>query len=820
MRPQLATLRLGLLMAAVLLGKSTVVLASSHSVAILPNHLDGFDLGPYLSYWYDPAEQSTLETAQASLRAGRFTDMQHRSPNLGFARGNHWFHVILQNTYTTRRMILLEVDYPILDQLEFYCFGPSQIPTYFPAGDHLQFDSRIVKVRNYVIPLNLEPLRQTQCLIRTRSQSNVVFPLEAFDTLAYIEKSQPVDWGLGILYGLALALLMYNAVIYLSTREPLYLYFILHVLGGLGYTTAMDGTLANLWISLDLQDVGLLVSICLCAGAGILFGLEYLEIRRVWPLANIVGTVMFMAMMGFSVLVLVAPLMVSYIGSAIVAFIVAIFLLIIGIKRWRDGYAPALFYVIGYGTVLVMVSWMCLNVLVLRADVRWITYGMSLAWLAELLLLSLGLGYRIQETRRERSVLSRQVAVAMQESSTKTEFLAKVSHEVRTPMNGIMGLVELLMSTHPSDEQRRYLTAIKHAGKGLQDVINDVLDYSRIEAGKMVLVPAPFELESLLQDACALYEFEARTKRIELGCFIAEGTPLQLVGDVSRVRQVLLNLLSNALKYTEHGYVHINVQLTDQILADQLVLRFEVEDSGVGIRAQDQRKLFQNFSQIQPGSAGNMTGSGLGLVISQQIVELMGGEMGVKSEFGSGSCFWFHLPLELADNVRIADRAIVLDLFDGAATEYSEPVTLPVKAVPQPQGAGATILVVEDNDINQSVILGFLQKLSIKVELADNGRTAVEMVQRNHHYDLILMDCEMPVMDGYEAASRILKWQQAKSYRPTPIIALSAHALDKHRDMAFEAGMVDYLSKPITFKQLVDKIGRYIDLPVDAALMV
>lgn len=800
------------------LGSATTASASHTDILVLPHHLDGFALTPYLGYWYDPNPGSTLGDAQASLKQGLFIHMTDRSPNMGFARGHHWFHVHLQNVNSNRRSVLMEVDYPILDQLEFYCYGPTQKPSYFPAGDHLQFDSRVVKVRNYVVPLQLEAQEHIECLIRARSQSNVVLPIRIFDVFPYIEKSQRVDWMLGILYGLALALLMYNTIIYLTTREPLYLYFILHVLGGLGYTTTMDGTLAPLWIALELQDVGLLVSICVSTGAGILFGLEYLAIRNTWPAAHVLGMAFFMALVGFSLLVLVLPLSLSYITSAVVCAVVAVFLLVLGIKRWRDGYGPALFYVIGYGTVLVMVTWMSLNVLVLRADVRWITYGMSLAWLSELLLLSLGLAYRIRESRRERSALTRQVREVMRESSTKTEFMAKISHEVRTPMNGIMGLVELLMGTDPNPEQRRYLNAIKHAGNGLQEVINDVLDYSRIQAGKLSLNPITFDLKSLLQDTCAVYEFEARSKQIELGCLITQGTPLHLVGDAGRIRQVLLNLLSNALKYTEQGFVHINLQLTDQILADQLVLRFEVEDSGVGISAQDQRKLFQHFSQISSGQ--QMTGgSGLGLVISQQIVELMGGEMGVKSESGRGSCFWFQLPLELADPVRIAEQDIALDLFDGASTApaFSR---VPVAALPAQAGEGVRVLVVEDNEINQNVITGFLQKLNIAVELADNGRTAVEMLQQGRSYDLILMDCEMPVMDGYEAASRILKWQRAKELAVTPIIALSAHALDKHKEMAYEAGMVDYLPKPVSLRQLVDKISRYIDLPVDVTLLV
>ena len=157
------------------------------TIALLPSHLDGYDLGPFLSHWYDAAEHSSLDAARNALRAGRFAPMERQSPNLGFARGHHWFHVVMQNALGFRRMILLEVDYPILDQIEFFCFGPGQEPTYFPAGDHVQFSSRVVKVRNYVVPLNLEPYRSTECLIRARSTSNVIFPLRVFDNVPYMK---------------------------------------------------------------------------------------------------------------------------------------------------------------------------------------------------------------------------------------------------------------------------------------------------------------------------------------------------------------------------------------------------------------------------------------------------------------------------------------------------------------------------------------------------------------------------------------------------------------------------------------------------------
>lgn len=786
--------------------------------APLPGTLNGVDLTPYLGYWYDAAESSSLDAAQAALEARRFSGLPRHSVNMGFAQGHHWFHVQLHNRLSSARTVWLEVDYPVLDQLEFFCSAPGREPLYVRAGDHVQFGSRPVKVRNYVVPLPLDAGATAECLMRAHSTSNVVFPLRVFDALSFIEKTHRMEWALGVLYGLALALLLYNLAIYVSTRDPMYLFFVLHVLGGLGYAAGMDGTLARFWIGLDLQDLGLLISICLSAGTGILFGLEFLDIPRTWPKANRAGTVLFVVLMGYAVAMLFMPLMLSHRLSAVLMTLVGLFLFGVGVRRWHDGFAPARIYLLGYGTVTLMVVWMALNVLYLRADVRWITYGMSLVWLFELAVLSLALGYRIRLARQERTQLSEQVQTALRESNSKTEFMTKVSHEIRTPMSGIMGLVELLLDTDLDLEQRRYLHAVRHAGQGLQEVINDVLDFSRIEAGKLSLQNKPFDLQQLLQDLCAIYEFDARRQQIELGCFIAAGTPLQLIGDAQRIRQVLLNVLSNALKYTERGFVHINVQLTDQILSDQLMLRFEVEDSGVGISPRDQRRLFQRFSQIPHDRPPVTPGSGLGLVISQQIVELMGGEMGVQSEPGKGSCFWFQLPLALPETVQVADSAIALNLFDGAAVDDASGLARPSRSPLASPQARARILVVEDNGINQEVMQGFLRRLGLVADVAENGRIALDWVRQGHRYEVILMDCEMPVMDGYESASRILKWQHESGQTPTPIVALSAHALDRHREMAFAAGMVDYLAKPVSYPQLVERLARHMDLPVDAAL--
>lgn len=787
---------------------------SSNPFAVIPGKAEGIDLAPYLLYWHDRRGNSSFDDALLKYQQGAFNGLQDASPNLGFRDGNNWFYFSLKNGTSVDRMVLMEVDYAILDQLEFYCFGADQQPRYTPAGDHIQYDSRLLKLRNFVVPLNMQASAIQNCMVRVRSSTNIMLPIRVYDNLSYVEHSQWTERLLGIMYGIALALLVYNLVQYFSSREWVYFYFSLHVIGGVLYMTFMDGTLSELWIALELQDTGAIIAISLSVAGALLFGSEFLELRKYHRRLYQVGNLLFFVAVAFVFAALVAPLRQLHIGIALYTLLTCCYLILIGIYRWLDGHTSAPVFLLGFGIVFLMTAWVVLNLFVLRTDVRWITYGVSAVWVCELIVLSVALGSRLKIMEKEHRILSNKIQMIKDESLIKTEFMAKVSHEIRTPMNGVLGLTELILGTSLDKDQKRYVTAIQNAGKGLLEVISDILDYSKIEAGKMKFNSKQFDLQSVLSDACAIYEYDARFKGIELGCFISPGTPLQLVGDVTRIRQIILNTLSNAFKYTEKGYVHINVQLTDQIHNDKLVLRFEVEDSGIGITQDDQTKLFQSFSQLDQGWNAPRLGVGLGLVISQQFAQLMGGEMGVQSEPGDGSCFWFHVPLGIPDPVQIAEHAIVLELFDGSLIESSAKLdeTIAINSIAV-ENAQPEILVVEDNEINQNVIVGFLKKMGLDADMADNGRTAMEKVQsREQPYDLILMDCEMPVMDGYEAASRIIKWQKAKGLKNCPIIALSAHVLDKHRNMALEAGMVDYIAKPISYDELNRKIIRFLNI--------
>ncbi len=653
-----------------------------------------------------------------------------------------------------------------------------------------------------------------ECLIRLETTTNILLPLRVYDNLSYISHSQVMERFLGGVYGIALALLLYNLIQYVLTKNSIFFYFSLHVLGGMAYMAFMDGTCARYWIGLELQDVGVPLAIFLGVGSAVLFSHEFLEMKQGRSRWYRVGSAIVYTIALFTVASLFIPLKIAHMLSAAMTFVVCCYLLLIGVVRWVDGFKPAGVYLLGFGAAFLMVGWVVLNIFMIRSDVRWIIYGVNLVWMFELVVLSVVISVRIKSIELEHVNMNEQMRLIKNESNTKTEFLAKVSHEIRTPMNGMLGLVELVQETPLNKDQSRYINAIQNAGKGLLEVINDVLDFSRMEAGKMELNEDQFKLQDMLTDACSIYEFDARNKGLELGCIVAPGTPKDLIGDSVRIRQILLNTLSNALKYTDKGYVHINVHLTDHIYDDKLVLRFEVEDSGMGIAQEDQARLFQSYSQVSSKGLSTRVGTGLGLAISQQLVQLMGGDMGVKSELGAGSCFWFDIPLALPDDAEVAESTIVLDLFDGTVPQPSEPMPEPRPINPRgvaPAGQ-YRVLLVEDNEINQNVVNEFLGKMDIASDLADNGRIAIEKVQQhNQEYDLILMDCEMPVMDGYEAAARLLKWQKTQGMQLTPIIALTAHAMDKHRDLALESGMVDFISKPISFAQLRSVLSRYLE---------
>jgi signal transduction histidine kinase/ActR/RegA family two-component response regulator len=367
----------------------------------------------------------------------------------------------------------------------------------------------------------------------------------------------------------------------------------------------------------------------------------------------------------------------------------------------------------------------------------------------------------------------------------KSQFLAMISHEIRTPMNGILGATELLVDTPLTPAQRKYAEVAHRSATGLLALIDDVLDLSRIEAGKVTLQSVPFDLRALVTQAVDIMEAAAREKPVEFACSVALDVPDRVRGDPMRLRQVLVNLLHNALKFTEEGSVILRVSVAEN-RADALRIRFEVSDTGIGIAEDQLDSVFDAFTQADASSTRRHGGSGLGLAIVRQIAQLMGGEVHVASRLGEGSIFWLELPMQRP----AAEDAVSAPATAGAPADHA-----------------VRVLLAEDDAVNQMVVEAMLRKLGCSVDLATNGFEASELAARNV-YDLILMDCHMPEMDGYEATRRIRAGERPGTRR-TPIVALTADALAGDRERGLQAGMDDYMTKPVSGSSLSAMVERW-----------
>ena len=376
-------------------------------------------------------------------------------------------------------------------------------------------------------------------------------------------------------------------------------------------------------------------------------------------------------------------------------------------------------------------------------------------------------------------------AAAESASRTKSDFLASMSHEIRTPMNAIMGIADLLAKTPLSPEQDKYVQIFRRAGDNLLNLINDILDLSKVEASQLELERTGFSLSELLEKVMEMVAGRAQEKELTLVCDIEPGVPTDLIGDPTRLQQVLLNLIGNAIKFTESGTVSLRVTL-ERDFAVPTALRFAISDTGIGIAEEKLSRVFERFTQADSSTTRRFGGSGLGLTICKRLVELMGGRIWVESGVGDGSIFSFVAPFEIW--VGAIRRAAVPN-----GTEVESPL-LPLR-----------ILLVEDSPDNCTITEAYLEGTPYKLEIAENGAIACDMFAAGH-YDLVLMDRQMPVMDGLTATRTIRAWEQSRHRVPTPIIALTASALKGDREKCLAAGCTAFLTKPIKQDVLLQAI--------------
>jgi signal transduction histidine kinase/CheY-like chemotaxis protein len=618
----------------------------------------------------------------------------------------------------------------------------------------------------------------TTFLLRIETSPAALVPLHAYPNDEFWSPLLKTDIGNWLFYGVLLAMVLYNSFLYVTVRDVSYLFYVLFISSFGLLQLSLDGYMAQyLWPSgLNYQyEYNYWLTFVAVTFASF-FVIQFLNLRQTSRahLRALYGMIALQPLAAVLLLTLelhwfarlYSPTVLLFMGLAISA----------GIRAWRSGFMAAKFFVLAWvlftlGNAVFLLSRLFGIEPALPPNI-----ASKMGAFAEAMLLSFALAYRIRLLRDEQERQRMRV-------EAQSQFLAQISHEIRTPLNGVLGMTEVLSRTRLDEEQRGYVDTIQGSGSSLLALINDILDYSKIEAGKMAFRREPADIHYLVQQQVKLFLSQAEHKALVLTAEIDPSVPHWVMVDAQHLRQVLSNLVSNGIKYTDQGHVRLTLGIDPK--APRL-LEFTVEDSGIGISETDQQALFNLYSPVNPGRQRKSGGTGLGLAISQELVALMGGTLIVTSAPDRGSCFTVRLPFLQAQQ-RLEE-----------ARETSQEIP-----------RGLRVMVAEDNMVNQRVIQGLLEKLGHQVVLVTHGGEAVEKRQSDtFDCDLLLMDCEMPHVAGYEATEAIRRFEEEHHLPHLPIVALTAHALEDVRRRCIDAGMDDFLTKPINTRLLVRVLDR------------
>lgn len=879
-------------------------------------------LGDHLSWWRDADGRQSFATVK---QHPEWFQSPQPYPNWGFdPEAAYWFRLVFNNSSSAVDSRILDINFPVLDHVHVYAPDGKGGFQRMATGDTEPWDARPLPVRQLALPLSLPP-GQSEVFLRVSSSSNLLVPVRLYqpnDFWADAGRHQMLD---GMFYGAMLVLVGYNLFVFFTAREKAFLFYVLALIPTIGYLLCIDGLMFVLIpFTGVLQNLILSVFVGSAAIFYLLFSICYLEVSRdtLW--------FRFAAMLVLFGLLLILSL--PWLGPAygamvmlVIGILFSVYILVMAMAAIARERGVAIFFILGWLLFLGSAIATALSVLAVIPFYEYFVTGIKSGSLLTVVLLSLGLGLHLRRLKQMDARSREEALLSQAQSQAKSQFLAMMSHEIRTPMNGVLGMAELLKTTGLSHEQSRIVATMETSGNALLEVINDVLDHAKIEAGHMSLELAPLQVDKLIEDALSLFKARIYKQQLTVLCSVQTDVPTEVVGDVVRLRQVLVNLLSNAVKFTQNGRIELRLETFGS--GRDIGLRLMVSDTGIGIPENRLPYIFDSFVQAEVSTTRNYGGTGLGLSISRDLCRLMGGDLTARSEPGRGSVFtatvyvqtvpgaisrlsWpEHLPvvrlllvdedrrfgtimsaesatkgliiesvqsgeaalqrlLESAQEGRPFDLLVTaLQLPDmnglslhervthepllqnvktllyalpqlqpspgvlvhaGVAHAFERPLMAselrqavltvidrhPVEAVPVrdvlQQYPSLRVLVAEDNHTNQLVILGLLRRFGITPELAENGEQALAMVRRaRQSFDLVLLDCEMPIMDGYTAAREIRLLETVEGKPRVPLIAVSAHVTQHHVDNCYAAGMDDHLPKPVSVRMLAEKIARW-----------
>lgn len=751
-------------------------------------------LGQAMYVFEDVRGDATIDEVTSPALQASFRRHDKAVLNAGYSRSVFWLRLDLEyrpQSLGGQQPWLLELAYPPLDHLELYQDdGQGTYGLVQRTGDALPFSSRQIKQNNYLFELKLQPNQPQRVYLRLESQGSIQAPLALWSPNAYLEEQPGRIYVLGIIYGVLLVMLIYNLFIYLSVRDTSYLYYILYIASFGLYQVSVNGAgIEYFWPN---NPWWANAATPFLVGSAALFGCQFarsfLHTAEHSPWIDRALLLLMACGAGVMVLALTASYALSLRLATYLALMFTVMIFAAGILAWLRGMRVARYFIIAWTAFLVGGAINTLMVLGYLPNVFLTMYASQIGSALEVGLLSLALADRINAMKEERTRIlqeaGRKLETLNQEladsNRLKDEFLATVTHELRTPMNGVIGSLELMQTVSLDIELAQYHKTAASSARDMMRMVNDILALTELQAGKLYPRREPFSLRGLFDGLRAHYAPRAEEKGLEFILALDDGLPDTLEGDAGKLAQALGYLLDNAIKFTAQGSVSLRVSRVGN-LPGSLPLRVEVIDTGVGFSAPHDTSLYQRFHQLDGSMTREYGGLGIGLAIARQLVDLLGGDLDHESQPGQGSRFQLNVPLTLP----VQNVAQDMPVRRASA-----------QAVRRPEQC--TVLIVEDNAINQLVTRGMLLKLGYRVRTADNGMEALELLRREP-VDAILLDCQMPVMDGF-ATCRALR--NLPACAELPVLAITAHSHSGDRERCLAAGMSDYLAKPVKFETL------------------
>lgn len=758
------------------------------------------------AYVLEDAEGIFTPQQVMDLDLSNFDKLEQENLNKGFTHSTYWLRFSLKDNTSDAltQTWKLETTYPLLDYIDLYIVSAEQAVEHIALGDTYPFEQRQINHRNFITSLSFNDQEIKHVFMRVKTSSSMQVPIFLWNPDHFFEARSGEQYGLGLYYGMMLVMFFYNFFLWFSIRDENYLWYIGYI-GAFALLQAATSGLGYQYLwpeSPWIESIAPPVTIALVGIFGIEFTRRFLHTDKY----HVVADHLLRSVLYLSIVVLGLTFIAD--GSTVMGlakFVVVLFLVFIlyaSVAMLKRGHRQARFFLAAWVSLILGGLFTIGMMLGLFPNTLLTTHASKLGSALELILLSFALADRIKVMENEKKLIEQRAQRELEKSNRKLqennrlkdEFLATISHEFRTPLNGIMGSLEMAEQDLPG-EIRQHLSTAKGSANEMLKLVDGVLSYTELQSGKFMVNNKHIALQDFVADIESEYQGKCQNKQLDFHYQHNKRNPHTILADTMRLRQAITPILDNSIKFTDQGHVSLSIEV--KYMNEQYFLWVKVEDTGIGISAERQNTIMDAFTQGDGSFSRQFGGLGIGLSLVKALCSQLGGSLQIQSEEGLGTSVEIHFPVEVPHSQ---------PEYANKTDQTSAQVSLVEKA---------NILIVEDNHINQIVLKSMLQRLNLETLTADHGGKALSMIEEMHakgeQIDLILMDCQMPVMDGFETTRRIRNSHM--DYANVPIIAVTANALSGDKERCLQCGMNDYLSKPFQLADIRSKLEIWLAQP-------